>query len=436
MIKFLDKDCSKQALIIELCETKPKDPFRADAKFAPCDGGYILFIDNNSINPYAQAGRLCASLGLKTFKLKADLNLEGYYQFALGLDDLVNEIELILPINADEIAKISEIYNIVYSCRKLADTSNAEIYPELLVNNCYELIKKQAKKGSLSLKLINRDSPDFEKLKGLKAVGSGSVHSPVLGIIDYIPESLEENSPVDVALVGKGITFDSGGYDLKGAKFMDTMRTDKTGAVNLAGALALAIYLGVSKHIRLYLCCSQNLVSATSMVPGDIIKYQNGISVEVGNTDAEGRLVLADGLIEASKSGALSIISEATLTGAAKIALGRDMCAVVARNNQVPKSFFDAFADTLELVWQLPLFNFHDRYITSNRAQWLNTSHGEGAPGVSTAAAFLEKFVSKDSVWMHIDLSSAYLPGGSPFLSAGPTGATIRALATYLSKQA
>lgn len=434
MIKFFDKDYSKQALIIDLCENKPQEPLRADAKFAPYDGGYILFVDCNSINPYAQAGRLCSSLGLKTIKLKSVLSLEAYYQFALGLDDLVNEIELILPLSADEVTKISEVYGIVYACRKLADASSAEVYPELLVKNCYEIIKRQVKHGSLSLRLIDRNSPDFEKLNGLRAVGAGSMHSPVLGIIDYIPDGAADNSTVDVALVGKGITFDSGGYDLKSAKFMDTMRTDKTGAVNLAGALALAIHLGTSKHIRLYLCCAQNLVSATSMVPGDIIKYQNGISVEVGNTDAEGRLVLADGLIEASNSGALNIISEATLTGAAKIALGRDMCAVVARNNQVPQSFFKAFDDTLELVWQLPLFNFHDRYIKANRAQWLNTSCGEGAPGVSTAAAFLEKFVSKKAFWLHIDLSSAYLPGGSQFLSSGPTGATIRALASYLSK--
>lgn len=435
MIKFLDKDCSKQALVIDLCETKPQEPLREDAKFAPYDGGYVLFVDCNSINPYAQAGRLCSSLGLKTLKLKNALSWEDYYQFALGLDDLVNEIELILPLNADDITKISEVYGIVYACRKLADTASAEVYPELLVKNCYEIIKKQVKHGTLSLNIVDRNSPDFENLSGLKAVGAGSLHSPVLGIIDYIPDGAADNSKVDVALVGKGITFDSGGYDLKSAKFMDTMRTDKTGAVNLAGALALAIYLGTSKHIRLYLCCAQNLVSAASMVPGDIIKYQNGISVEVGNTDAEGRLVLADGLIEASNSGALNIISEATLTGAAKIALGRDMCAVVARNNQVPQSFFKAFDDALELVWQLPLFNFHDRYIKSNRAQWLNTSCGEGAPGVSTAAAFLEKFVSKKAFWLHIDLSSAYLPGGSQFLSAGPTGATIRALASYLSKQ-
>lgn len=434
MIKFLDKDCSKQALIIDLCETKPQEPLRADAKFAPYDGGYILFVDSNSINPYAQVGRLCSSLGLKTIKLNNVLSLESYYQFALGLDDLVNEIELILPVAAGEVTKISEIYGIVYACRKLADTSSAEIYPELLVKNCYEIIKKQVKQGELSLKLIDRDSPDFEKLRGLKAVGSGSMHSPVLGIIDYIPYGVNDNSKVDFALVGKGITFDSGGYDLKSAKFMDTMRTDKTGAVNLAGALALAIYLGTSKHIRLYLCCAQNLVSASSMLPGDVIKYQNGISVEVGNTDAEGRLVLADGLIEASNSGALNIISEATLTGAAKIALGRDICAVVARSNQVPQSFFKAFDDNLELVWQLPLFNFHDRYITSNRAQWLNTSCAEGAPGASTAAAFLEKFVSKKAFWLHIDLSSAYLPGGSQFLCPGPTGATIKALASYLSK--
>jgi PepB aminopeptidase len=432
MLKFLNHSDAQDMAVISLCEDLPKAPLRADAKFSPKASGYTVFINKNSTNPYAQAGRICATLGLSALKLENSLSLEESYQFALGLDDLTTDIDLSLNLEASDLQKLRSTYEIVYACRKLADTSNATIDPIALVNHAYTLIESSVTSGSLRFDLIDREDERFAKLQGLKAVGSGSVKSPCLGIIDYVPAGMSEDAPVEIALVGKGITFDSGGYDLKGAKFMDTMRTDKTGAVNLAGALALAIKHGLNKHVRLYLCCSQNLVSATSMVPGDIIEYQNGVTVEIGNTDAEGRLVLADGLILASETKAPTIISEATLTGAAKIAIGRDMCALVCRGNVVPPAFLQSFSETNERIWQLPLYDFHDRFISSKRAQWLNTAHGDGAPGVSTAAAFLEKFVTKDAVWMHIDLSSAYLPEGSPFQSSGPSGATIRALAKYL----
>lgn len=168
------------------------------------------------------------------------------------------------------------------------------------------------------------------------------------------------------------------------------------------------------------------------MLPGDIVTYPNGISVEINNTDAEGRLVLADGLLQAGEDKAQYVLDMATLTGAAKIAVGRDMFSVLTKEKELDKSLVSAFEKTGEMYWQLPLAQYHRRFLSSRRATVTNSGHGEGAPGSSVAASFLEQFVDKNTPWVHIDLSSAYLPDGSPFLAAGPTGSTILGLATWL----
>lgn len=143
--------------------------------------------------------------------------------------------------------------------------------------------------------------------------------SSVLLALDYNPTG-DKEAPVFACLVGKGITFDTGGYSLKQSAFMDSMKSDMGGAATITGALAFAITRGLNKRVKLYLCCADNMVSGNAFKLGDIIRYRNGKNVEVMNTDAEGRLVLADGLIDASAQKPELIIDMATLTGAAKTA--------------------------------------------------------------------------------------------------------------------
>lgn len=152
---------------------------------------------------------------------------------------------------------------------------------------------------------------------GLHTVGRGSERSPVLLALDYNPTG-DKEAPVYACLVGKGITFDSGGYSIKQTAFMDSMKSDMGGAATVTGALAFAITRGLNKRVKLFLCCADNLISGNAFKLGDIITYRNGKKVEVMNTDAEGRLVLADGLIDASAQKPELIIDAATLTGAAK----------------------------------------------------------------------------------------------------------------------
>ena len=208
------------------------------------------------------------------------------------------------------------------------------------------------------MRVVTPEDPMFERYSGLRTVGKGSL--ACMGVIDYLPEGMDDCCP-EVALCGKGITFDAGGYDIKPER------------------------------------------------------------------------VLADAILQARDDGAKVILDAATLTGSAKYALGRDMCAVFCRDNRMPQSLKDCFSYTGELYWQLPLFNFHDRFLKSRRAALSNCGNGCSVPGASAAAAFLKHFVSDDEQWVHIDLSSAYLPEGSPFMGKGPTGAIIFPVGLWLT---
>lgn len=428
---------SKNLVSIRLVEGNPSTPFEKDSKFAPNkDGGFDIFVNTNDYKWYQIAARTIASLNIFSFSLKpfAPLTQERLYWFVTALYDGIHEITVEFDFDKSILKSIEETVNVVSKFRALADSDSKQSTPVALVNKLFEMIKEEAlkAKAKAELTLIKRGDKAFEELAGLKAVGLASDEAPCMGIIDILPNGMKDNSDIDVALVGKGITFDTGGYSLKPEKFMETMRTDKTAVIYLSGAVCLALKRGLNKHVRLYLCCSENMVSGRGMLPGDIIKYKNDITVEINNTDAEGRLVLADGLIKACEDKARFILDMATLTGAAKIAVGRDMFSVITRGNVLDTDFRNSLDSVEEMYWQLPLSSYHRRFLSSRRATVTNSGHGDGAPGSSVAASFLEQFVTEQTPWIHIDLSSAYLPDGSPFLAAGPTGSTMIGISAWL----
>ena len=428
---------NEELVAVTLKEGTAKAPFSKDSAFAPnANGGYDVFVNTNDFKWYQVAAKTIASLKLYNFEFKSDVALSELelYWFLTALYDGKHDYTVSCDYAQNVLDKVAMTVNTVSVFRKIADSDSKISTPEKVINVLFDLVKEaaDAQGDSASLKLIKRGDLEFEKYAGLNAVGFASDEDPCMGIIDYVPKCCQKDSPVQVALVGKGITFDTGGYSLKPDKYMETMRTDKTAVVYLCGAVTLAAKLGIKKHVRLYLCCSENMVSGRGMLPGDIVTYPNGISVEINNTDAEGRLVLADGLLQAGEDKAQYVLDMATLTGAAKIAVGRDMFSVLTKEKELDKSLVSAFEKTGEMYWQLPLAQYHRRFLSSRRATVTNSGHGEGAPGSSVAASFLEQFVDKNTPWVHIDLSSAYLPDGSPFLAAGPTGSTILGLATWL----
>jgi len=317
------------------------------------------------------------------------------------------------------------------------DTINApaeELGPEQLAQRAVDLLNKVAG-DNVSYRITKGEDLREQNYMGIHTVGRGSERPPVLLALDYNPTG-DKEAPVFACLVGKGITFDTGGYSLKQSAFMDSMKSDMGGAATITGALAFAITRGLNKRVKLYLCCADNMVSGNAFKLGDIIRYRNGKNVEVMNTDAEGRLVLADGLIDASAQKPELIIDMATLTGAAKTALGNDYHALFSFDDKLAARLLASAAAENEPFWRLPLAEFHRSQLPSNFAELNNTASAAYPAGASTAAGFLSHFVENyHEGWLHIDCSATYRKAAVEQWSAGATGLGVRTVANLLTAE-
>ncbi len=317
------------------------------------------------------------------------------------------------------------------------DTINApaeELGPEQLAQRAVDLLCGVAG-DKMSYRITKGEDLREQNYMGIHTVGRGSERPPVLLALDYNPTG-DKEAPVFACLVGKGITFDTGGYSLKQSAFMDSMKSDMGGAATITGALAFAITRGLNKRVKLYLCCADNMVSGNAFKLGDIIRYRNGKNVEVMNTDAEGRLVLADGLIDASAQKPELIIDMATLTGAAKTALGNDYHALFSFDDKLAARLLASAAAENEPFWRLPLAEFHRSQLPSNFAELNNTASAAYPAGASTAAGFLSHFVENyHEGWLHIDCSATYRKAAVEHWSAGATGLGVRTVANLLTAE-
>jgi len=317
------------------------------------------------------------------------------------------------------------------------DTINApaeELGPEQLAQRAVDLLNKVAG-DNVSYRITKGEDLREQNYMGIHTVGRDSERPPVLLALDYNPTG-DKAAPVFACLVGKGITFDTGGYSLKQSAFMDSMKSDMGGAATITGALAFAITRGLNKRVKLYLCCADNMVSGNAFKLGDIIRYRNGKNVEVMNTDAEGRLVLADGLIDACAQKPELIIDMATLTGAAKTALGNDYHALFSFDDKLANRLLASAAAENEPFWRLPLAEFHRNQLPSNFAELNNTASAAYPAGASTAAGFLSHFVENyREGWLHIDCSATYRKAAVEQWSAGATGLGVRTIANLLTAE-
>ncbi|MDU2732037.1 MAG: aminopeptidase PepB [Mixta calida] len=337
------------------------------------------------------------------------------------------------PLGDDERAELEYRLSIIDWVRDIINQPAEELGPEQLARRAVDLIAKYAG-DAVSYRITKGDDLREQNYMGLHTVGRGSTRGPALLALDYNPGG-DENAPVYACLVGKGITFDTGGYSLKPSAFMDSMKSDMGGAATVTGALALAIARGLNKRVKLYLCCADNMVSGNAFRLGDIIRYRNGKTVEVMNTDAEGRLVLADGLIDASQQQPQLLIDAATLTGAAKTALGNDYHALFTFDDALAQQLLSSAESENEAFWRLPLAEFHRSHLSSNFADLNNIAGAAHTAGASTAAAFLSHFVSNyQQGWLHIDCSATYRKGAVEQWSAGATGLGVRTIANLLLK--
>lgn len=367
------------------------------------------------------AARKLRSQGLSNIALVGDgWDQDRQWSFYQGFVTAKGGQELQWTGDEAVVAELNQRARSAAFARELTNDTPENLYPVKLASDTAAWIGSLAPEH-VTYRIISGDELLKDEWIGIHAVGRGSVRQPAMLELDYNP--FDTDAPVSVALVGKGITFDSGGYSIKSSQGMLGMKADMGGAATVAAALGLAIQRGLNKRVKLYLCCAENLVSGNAYKLGDILTYKNGTTVEVVNTDAEGRLVLADGLQAASESGARFIIDAATLTGAAVMAVSTEYNAIFSPQAEVLALTQQKAAEVAEHVWPLPLDPWHKDACPSAYADTANSRavKGGGPGGASNAAGFLWRFVSPQADWLHIDLAAAFEDNASSLWSAGAT---------------
>ncbi|GEM76526.1 aminopeptidase PepB [Vibrio sagamiensis] len=402
------------------------------------DGVTIHLSSGDQLNQIQCAARQLDSQGIHSALLAGpEWDLENIWAFNQGYRNPKKHTTLEWAALAEkEQSELQARITASEFTRDIINKTAEEVAPRQLATMAAEFIKSVAPKGTVSTRIVKDKDLLSEGWEGIYAVGRGSERTSAMLQLDFNPTG-DENAPVFACLIGKGITFDSGGYSLKASNFMTAMKADMGGAGTITGGLALAILRGLNKRVKLILCCAENMVSGRALKLGDIINYKNGKTVEIMNTDAEGRLVLADGLLYASEQNPELIIDCATLTGAAKNALGNDYHALLSFDKALSQQALIAAEQENEGLWPLPLADFHRNMLPSNFADLSNVSSGDYSPGASTAAAFLSYFVEDHTQgWLHFDCSGTYRKSVSDKWAAGATGMGIRTLARFLQEQA
>ena len=285
--------------------------------------------------------------------------------------------------------------------------------------------------STLRCKVLGQKELAKEGCGALLAVAQGSVREPHLIVLEHNGGNKDE---APVALVGKGVTFDSGGISLKPGEKMDEMKMDMAGGAAVIGTMLAASLLELPINLVGIVPAVENMPSGTAYRPGDILTSLSGQTIEVLNTDAEGRLILADALTYVKRYEPKLVVDLATLTGACIIALGHQATAVLGNDQKLVQALLNAGEESGERLWQLPLWDDYDQLIKSDVADVKNT--GGRAAGTITAAAFLKKFAS-DYRWAHLDIAgTAWRDQNQPYTPKGGTGVGVRLLVAFLEKLA
>lgn len=335
--------------------------------------------------------------------------------------------ELILGTTVNEQADVQKgvdkgeiLAGAVNLARELVNRSPAEIYPESFCARASEL----AKGVDISVEILAPEQLKAAGMECILAVGGGSARSPRLLILRS-RRATSPNAPT-LGFVGKGITFDSGGLSIKTAEGMTDMKCDMAGAATVVAAHWAIARLGIPVNLMTLAPLAENMPSSSAYRPGDVLRAKNGKTIEILNTDAEGRLVLADALAHAVDLGASHIVDLATLTGACVVALGMKVAGVMTNQEAWGKTIQDVAGGEGERVWPLPMFEEYDELIKSSVADMKNTGGRWG--GAISAAKLLGRFVG-NVPWAHLDIAGpAYSDKDAPFQDGGGTGFFVRSL--------
>jgi leucyl aminopeptidase len=307
--------------------------------------------------------------------------------------------------------------------RELVNEPSNRLTPTLLGRRAQAM----AQEVGLKCEVYGADKIKELKMGAFWGVAQGSDEPPALIVLRYEPAGAPA-TPV-LGLVGKGITFDTGGISIKPADGMEKMKYDMAGGAAMIGAMRGIALLKPKTKVIAVICATENMPSGKAQKPGDVQIAMSGKSIEIINTDAEGRLVLADGLCYARQLGCTHLIDAATLTGAVVVALGYVNAGVFANDQQMYEHFNRALEKSGEKFWRLPLDEEYREIIKSNIADIVNSGGRYG--GAVTAAMFLKEF-AEDTPWLHLDIAgTAWMEENKPWIAKGPSGIAVRSLVEF-----
>ena len=367
-------------------------------------------------------GALLTNYGFTKLKGKSD-------EEAQGLLEKVAIISRIKPSKALAYAeKCSILCNAVNLARDLVNSNADEIIPEYLAQVAIDLAKIHPNSEA---HILTKKELEKEKMGLLLAVSRGSEHNPVLITLTYRGDV---KSKKQIVLIGKGVTYDTGGLNIKPTGGMETMKCDMAGAATALGTFQAVASLGLKVNLTVVIPSTENAISSKSYKPGDVYTSHSGKTIEIGNTDAEGRLILADALSYAIKKlKPACIIDFATLTGAIDIALGPEASGLFCNENALAEELYKAGEVTFERVWRMPLYSEYREQLKSDIADLKNI--GGRSAGSIKAAIFLKEFVG-DTPWAHLDIAStAYLSENKRYQPKHATGVGVRLMVEFLERQ-
>jgi leucyl aminopeptidase len=321
----------------------------------------------------------------------------------------------------DAVGKARVLAGAMTLVRDLVNTAPADLFPADLAAAAEQV----ATAHGLGVQVLDETDLAKEGFGGILAVGMGSAHPPRLVRLEYT----HPDAARTVVFAGKGITFDSGGLSLKPSKSMETMKADMSGAAAVLGAVQAIAEIGTAVNVVGYLTIAENMPGGGAQRPSDVITIYGGKTVEVLNTDAEGRLVMADGLVRSGADGPSLLVDVATLTGAQTVALGTRTAGVMASDDSLAAGIADAARRAGEAMWPMPLPEDLRKGLDSTVADIANVS-GDRSGGMLVAGLFLREFVPAGVRWAHLDIAGpAYNDGASyGYVAKGGTGAAVRTL--------
>lgn len=402
----------------------------------PGDGGTIARVlagVGDKIDIWSLAG-LPGSLPAGAYRLETDLDAgvasavaTGWalatYQFTRYKKSTKEFASLVLPANADE-AAINRFVTSAFLVRDLVNTPCEDMGPTQLAAAAEALAREF---GAEFCNIVGDDLLTHN-YPMIHAVGRAADQAPRL-----IDLRWGDASHPLVTLVGKGVCFDSGGLDIKPASGMLNMKKDMGGGAHALGLARMIMAAGLPVRLRVLVPAVENAISGNAFRPMDIIPTRKGLTVEIGNTDAEGRLILCDALTEADSEMPALLLDFATLTGAARVALGTDLPALFCNDDELAAEIADAAKKTDDPLWRLPLWQGYRSQLDAKIAD-LNNAPGGGFAGAITAALFLEQFVSKRTIWAHVDLY-AWNGSNRPGRPEGGEAMTLRAFYNVIEKR-